>query len=193
LIFFVLDKIKRFLFFYCARPVASRAIQKARSIENELNTFECDDEVATINSHHSIDFRTIDTLNNIGDLYSDTQSERSDSAADAAGRASLSSVCQECACCQKFKHELAYLNKKLKLYESLYAGTPNVLQWFENLKLSYRLTNQKVKQSNLVDATTHSNNGLPLALNQDDISCNRRDKTKKITHPIPQIVIDDIL
>lgn len=210
--------------------IYARSFHKARSIENELNTFDCDNEVASIN-RNIIDFKTIDHENLNGensiksaynnnnnnnnnsttyDFIYDTQSEHSLSnmnedlySVDDSKRASLisASICHECNCCKAFKEDLAMLERKLRVYESLYAMTPSVLNWFEHLKASFsRLkpidndttTKTGLRKNNIInmsDLSINQNNNNTTATVVADEHATGAESLKKV----PEIVIENIV
>lgn len=135
---------------------------KYRSVEAELNTLECDNEVANIiesppqNVRYNMDFRSIAAAasanltlarSNCGEIPPQSQY-------------SQPNVCHQCECCKAWKRETQMLRERVKLFDAVFAFTPDVVAWFDTLRLA------AISKSSLNDSFSSISN---VSLGQDTV------------------------
>jgi hypothetical protein len=216
---------------------------KFRSVENELNTLACDNEVANIintgnsqhqqNQHqtnvekdkHLIDFHSIDPPSSSGVPGSRKHSSNEQSSQSSTSTTTMNvngvNVCHDCECCRVWEREYRSLVERMRVLETTYSLTPEVVNWFDKLKSVIKphmelsdlsslsvsnLSLNQIENSNNNNSNTNSsanNNGLngSATKSSDTIvettnSSSSSSSAAKISNDksaVPEIVIENIV
>ena len=150
----------KIVFFFSSdflKPKVDKYSLKFRSVENELNTLACDNEVANIintgnsqhqqNQHqtnvekdkHLIDFHSIDPPTSSSGVpgsrkHSSNEQSSQSSTSTTTMNVNGVNVCHDCECCRVWEREYRSLVERMRVLEATYSLTPEVVNWFDKLK-----------------------------------------------------------
>lgn len=100
----------------------------------------------------------------------------------------------DCECCRMWKKEVRRLNDRILGLEKVYLITPEVVNWFENLKLAFERHNQNendfMANRSILSTSSFSLNKEENFINNKNLNYGEPKIEKNV---VPEIVIEDLM